>query len=92
MQMADVVVQLRTERLDLRLPLVHLIGANAQLQEGTREVGDQEDDGVPHEGQPGNRHESGSRPEPGFARRGSLNGRHSRHPLSCSHWYSIRDS
>jgi hypothetical protein len=61
-QMADVVIQLRAERLDLRPPLVHLFGTDAQLQEGARKVEHQEDDGVCHEGQPGKRHESRSRP------------------------------
>ena len=81
-QMADVVIQLRAERLDFRLPLVHLFGADAQLEEGVREVEYKEDYGVTHEGQPGQRHESGSCPETGLFSFGSLDGGHGHHPLS----------
>lgn len=87
--MADVVMQLGAERLDLRLTLVYLIRAYAQLEEGAREVEYQEHRGVPHESQAGQGHKNCSRPERGLVPRGCLDGRHVHHPFPIQYGYGF---
>src|ERR687892_2281791 len=61
--MADVVVEGRTERLDLGLPDADLLGADSELEEAVREVADEEDHGIADERDCAERHEPDAHPE-----------------------------
>src|SRR5215204_127466 len=57
MQMADVVVEVVVERLDLVLAARHLVAADTELEKAVGEIQDEEDDGVTHKGDRAKRHQ-----------------------------------
>ena len=63
MEVADVVVEVVVERLDLVLAARDLVGADAELEEVAGEVADEEDGRVADEGESGQGHEVDTPPK-----------------------------